>query len=348
MARLRFFTKWRGFTLIELLVVIAIIAVLIGLLLPAVQKIREAANRMTSQNNLKQMSLALHNMNDVLPLPVGGYPRSGAKDPYYTSPANNPWVGTPFYWMLPFIEQDNVYKAQAALHPDSWWCGYGIKTYVSPADPSAPADGRPDTTNPRNGTSYAPNEAVFAAGILPPVPAWRYAAPTGTPNSIEGGNTPAPGCPSPVASIPRTFVDGTSNTIVFSEKYMSCSPTASTGQATFYWGETCINCGPGGGSASSTTAWWNTCGRYNTNFASNGSPPGFYNSAKPGVSLPPQSRPASPTNGCDPCRLQAVYGSGVQVGLGDGSVRFVNVSISQTTWANLVNPADGNVLGSDW
>jgi prepilin-type N-terminal cleavage/methylation domain-containing protein len=308
--------RWLGFTLIELLVVIAIIAILIGLLLPAVQKVREAAARTQSSNNLKQMSLALHNMNDVngvLPLPVGSYPAANSQDTYMSPPQIQ--VGTVQFYLLPYIEQENTYKAQAALHPDSWWCGYGIKTYVSPADPSAPADGFPDHSNPRAGTSYAHNEAVFASGL------------TVTP-SFRNGHI------GPVARIPATFVDGTSNTIVFAEKYMTCGPKSGS-QATFYWGETCLNCG-------SPNTYAGACNRLGSNPVPVGSPALFYNS----ITLPPQAKP-SPTN-CNPCMLQALYASGLQVGLGDGSVRMVSTSISQTTWIHAVSPNDGFVLGSDW
>jgi hypothetical protein len=75
----------------------------------------------------------------------------------------------------------------------------------------------------------------------------------------------------------------------------------------------------------------------------------FYNSTiAPGrsLALPPQNRP--PRNNCNPCMLQGMYPNGILVALGDGSARLVNTGISQGTWMNAVNPADGNVLGPDW
>src|SRR5262249_39610788 len=117
----------RAFTLIELLVVIAIIAILIGLLLPAVQKIREAANRMKCTNNIKQIALGMHNYNDVnATLPPGVYVRLINPGAISWQDENN--IGP--NWavvILPFIEQDNLYNtvSQSIQNYIAWTTGIG-------------------------------------------------------------------------------------------------------------------------------------------------------------------------------------------------------------------------------
>ena len=136
----------RGFTLIELLVVIAIIAVLIGLLLPAIQKVREAANRMTCANNLKHIGLAAHNYQSTYGKLPPGYlgPVPNESRPPYDD--NIQWVGCLVY-LLPYLEQENIYRQlQVNLNVNqfgpNWWTNPGnwmaaqtrIQLFLCPSD----------------------------------------------------------------------------------------------------------------------------------------------------------------------------------------------------------------------
>src|SRR5262245_10960059 len=157
-----------GFTLIELLVVIAIIAVLIGLLLPAVQKVRETAARIKCANNLKQLGLAAHNYHDShghLPPAIGYYPpAAGALGPY-------------FFHLLPYVEQDDLYRSAlgSVLFPApdgpttvyypgvNKVCSQRVPIFLCPSDPSVGADGGVMINGVSFGAScYAFNALVVA------------------------------------------------------------------------------------------------------------------------------------------------------------------------------------------
>jgi prepilin-type N-terminal cleavage/methylation domain-containing protein len=305
----------RGFTLIELLVVIAIIGILIALLLPAVQKVREAANRLKCQNNLKQIGLALHHYHDANnAFPPGKYP------PMSTNDSNNDFDRRT--WMpklLAYLEQQALDSEIEAWHtpspPGMTWAGcpgrwIPIAILMCPSDPANPKNITYGSTTPQNSQSIHGNYVLCAGSdVFDP------------PYSLDGGNLNGTFYWRSHTRI-TDIVDGAANTLIGGE--LIVVPDMTTHDIR---------------------------GRY-FNDAHNGSAL-FSTKYPPNTPVSDRSMwcnpiPRAPCQRGDTDRLQSQrsYHTGVVNSLlGDGSVRTINNGINLMTYQALGTRAGGEPAG---
>jgi prepilin-type N-terminal cleavage/methylation domain-containing protein len=331
----------RGFTLIELLVVIAIIAILMGLLLPAVQKVREAAARAQSINNLKQMGLACHSYNDekhALPPTIGWRPIPTGGAQY--SPGGT--YGTAFFHLLPNLEQDPLYKSSKTTQ---YWV-YGPSTTYSYSYSSPNFSYTYSYSYPTYVYVPAGVQAYWGYAVYKPVKLFMSSNDAGLysdqytyvsyliNDEVFKRNT----------SI-QNMTDGTSQTMLMAEGYASCySYDYSYTNGGYVYNYT------------SRYGTYNAAADYTYLYDYNYSFPGYsYHYTYSSSSLPKftlvkgktfQERPA--VGKCDGSIPQGLSNGGIQVLLGDGSVRSVSTGVSASTWTGAITPDGGEVLGSDW
>jgi prepilin-type N-terminal cleavage/methylation domain-containing protein len=358
--------KKSGFTLIELLVVIAIIAILIGLLLPAVQKVREAAARTTCVNQLKNIALAVGNYEGTFMKFPGLSTRTAI---VATAPQNaDSYNGSLYTQLLPYIEQEALQKL-AIVNPLTWLSVQGtqnlratsIKILVCPSDTSV-SNGQATqaiggVAGPWGVTSYAPNSEVFGNSSTM-VGTTANAKLTTTYNMGSLSNR-----------------DGTSNTITFFEQFGACGAAGANGINPWILPIYSASA-PGGAAVASPTPH----GAAYPKVAATGvigAMPAPAPTAQSGSVTPGATTPVSParpfisvtgqvnryfhpfpamtsnqcirnTAGSNGGVINPLHSGTTPVAMGDGGVKAVSSGISVVTWAWLIRPDDGQVIGSDF